>query len=432
MVFLLSVLFSLYGFSKVFPADKDYPALRSVIEDTRWIDVHAHPVIGHRDFGNEDPYPTLEPPISRPYWPLEKRRIAVYDSLQAEALRAIYGYRFNDVQAKDIPDLRRRSIIFWKASPVDAMNRVLDICGIDRVFANTSLPPRDVDRRRVLWVPFVDELFYPFAGRMLRDVSPEFKRSLDHYSERVNNLSASLRAPVGDFIDYLRFVDRILADYGRQGAVALKVASAYIRSLHFDDPSFEDAASVYRMGLEGRLWDKSDYKRLQDFIARHIFLKAGELNLPIHFHTGFGADAGLQNLDSHPLNLESVCSDRRFDRTRFLVLHAGYPFWNTIKPLLEKRNVCVEFSAVNWMVYDFELADILEDWLRYPGLTDKIMFGSDAGAPVFFWIAAENSRRALYTALAALADKGITSESDAVVFARNIMRSNALRFHGLK
>lgn len=79
-----------------------------------------------------------------------------------------------------------------------------------------------------------------------------------------------------------------------------------------------------------------------------------------------------------------------FKDTRFVMLHTGYPFWDKIKPLLEKRNAFVEFSAVNWMVFDYELADILFDWLSYPGVSEKIMFGSDAGAAVFFWIAAEN------------------------------------------
>jgi predicted TIM-barrel fold metal-dependent hydrolase len=162
-----------------------------------------------------------------------------------------------------------------------------------------------------------------------------------------------------------------------------------------------------------------------------MFMMAGGLALPVHFHTGFGADAGLKNLDSHPLNLESIFSDRRFDQTQFLILHAGYPFWDKLKPALEKRNVFVDFSAVNWMVFDFELAEILADWLAYPGLTEKIMFGSDAGAPVFFWMAAENTRRALYLALAGLIDRGVLDEQEAVEVAGKVQRRNALRLHRL-
>lgn len=163
-----------------------------------------------------------------------------------------------------------------------------------------------------------------------------------------------------------------------------------------------------------------------------MFLKAGELGLPVHFHTGFGASAGLRNLDSNPLNLESVFSDIRFKNTRFLMLHAGYPFWDKLKPLLEKRNVFVEFSAVNWMVFPEELSRILTDWLMYPGASEKIMFGSDAGAPVFFWIAAKTSREALYAALAGLIDRAIITEDKAVRFAEKIMRGNAEKLHSLR
>ena len=121
----------------------------------------------------------------------------------------------------------------------------------------------------------------------------------------------------------------------------------------------------------------------------------------------------------------------RFKETRFVMLHTGYPFGDKIKPLLEKRNVFVEFSAVNWMVFDDELADIIYDWLSYPGTSEKIMFGTDAGAPVFFWIAAKNSRQALYKALSRLIDQEIIDEDKAILIAEKIIRKNALRVHNL-
>ena len=216
----------------------------------------------------------------------------------------------------------------------------------------------------------------------------------------------------------------------RDGAVAIKVVCAYRRSLWFDDPPESEAASLVLRGLKGRLTTWEDYKKVQDVSARRIFLTAGQLGLPVHFHTGFGANAGLKSLDANPLNLESVLSDFRFKDTTFVILHAGYPAWDHLKPLLEKRNVYVEFSAVNWFVYEKELTNILYSLLTYPGASEKILFASDAGAPVFFWIAAENSRRALYGALSRLIDEGIIDEAKAVRIALKIMRDNALRIHG--
>jgi len=193
----------------------------------------------------------------------------------------------------------------------------------------------------------------------------------------------------------------------------------------------DEAAAIFREAGKAKLTDKNEYKKIQDFIARYICAKAGELDLPVHFHTGFGYVATLRNLDSNPLNLESIFSDMRFEKTRFVMLHSGYPWGPLMEPMLEKKNVFVEFSAVNWMVYWDNLADLLYQWLSYHNLAEKIMFGSDAGTPVFYWIAAENSRRALYMALSRLVDLNRFDEDMAILIARKIMRDNAIRVHKL-
>jgi hypothetical protein len=409
-----------------------YPRLAEAVARTKFVDVHAHPSLGHVDYREKDPYPTLEPPISRPYWVIRKERIAVFDSLEVEALRAIYGYKGEDVVEDNLPELSALSRDFWKAGSRAGLDRVLDICAIELVLANSESPPADVDRARVGWVPFVDSFLFPFEPSALKAVGPRLRKSLASSHREIEETAQRYKRPLEDLSSYLDFVDGVLADYKRQGAVALKVASAYFRTLWFDDPDREDVASIFAEGTAGRLDSWQKYKKVQDFVARHIFLQAGELDLPVHFHTGFGGDAGLRNLDSNPLNLESVLSDPRFDGTRFLLLHAGYPFWDKLKPLLEKRNVFVDFSAVDWMVFEDELVRILQDWLVYPGASEKIMFGSDAGAPVFFWIAARNSRRALYRALSGLIDRRIITEEKAVSIAGKIMRGNALRVHHLE
>jgi len=414
------------------PAQTRHARLDAFIDQTRFIDVHAHPSARHVDYPADDTYPTLEPPIGRPYWAIPRERIAVFDSLEPDALRAIYGYAKPDVTEGDLSGLRALSRKFWEGGGPAGFDRVLDICGIERVLANAEELRPEFDPARVSWVPFVDCLLFPFAAPGMPVASPALREMLDGCAGSVAARVAKSGGNAANLGTYLDFVDAALADCKRRGAVALKIGVAYHRTLLFDDPAWAETAALYAEGRRGRLdsWEK--YKKIQDTIARRIFLKAGELGLPVQVHTGFGADARLKTLDSNPLNLESVVSDLRFRNTRFLILHAGYPFWNELKPLLEKRNVFVEFSAANWMVYEDELAEILRSWLGYPGASEKIMFGSDAGAPVFFWIAARNSRGALRRALSGLIDAGIITEDKAILVASRIMRDNALRFHNLK
>jgi predicted TIM-barrel fold metal-dependent hydrolase len=408
-----------------------YTHLHDLIQGTTFIDVHAHPALGHRAYSARDPYPTLEPLIGRPYWPIPKERIAVFDSLQPAALRDIYGYTKDDVSEEDIPVLEKLSEKFWARGEKDAFNRILDLCGIERVFSNSEHPLVSADEERVLWVPFVDMFLYPLDPEEIKSISPGLKGAMRRYFSANGDLAQEYGLEVRDLSSHIALIDRTLSDYKTNKAVALKVASAYIRTLWFDPVEKEDAAAVFKEGTDGKVKSWEDYKKLQDFLARYIFLKAAELDFPVHFHTGFGATATLKNLDSNPLNLESVFSDMTFQETRFLMLHTGYPFGDKLKPLLEKRNAYVEFSAANWMVYENELANILFDWLSYPGASEKIMFGSDAGAPAFFWIAAENSRRALYSALSRLIDQNRIDEDKAMCIAKKIMRDNAIRLHNL-
>jgi len=408
---------------------RKYARLFEFIKNTLFIDVHSHPIAGHIEYQIKDPYPTLEPPIDRPFWPVKKERIAVFDSLQVGALQEIYRYQKEDVTEKDLLGLSELSQKFWTAGKKKGFNRILDICGIEKVFSNSAFPKKDLDPGRVFWVPFVDFLLYPFEGSGMKAISPELQSSLDYSSKNVWELSEKYNLKIEEFASYLSFIDKVLDDFQNDKAVALKVASGYIRTLWFEEQDRDEVALVFEEGLKGNLNSWKRYKKLQDFVARYIFRKAGALKLPVHFHTGFGAIAGLKNLDSNPLNLESVFSDIRFKETQFLILHGGYPSWDTLKPILEKRNAYVEFSAINWFTFEHELAKILHGWLCYPGASEKIMFGSDGGAPVFFWIAAQNSREALYRALSKLIGRGIIDEEKAVLIAEKIMRKNATRLH---
>ena len=430
---ILAALAALYNIACVQTdgGNAQHQALHDFIWKTPFVDVHSHPIPGHVEYDGQNYYPTLEPLISRPYFPVDKERLAVVDTLEVDALKALFGYAKDDVTEADLPELEQLSLEFWEPGKIVSFNKAMDICGIDTVFANLEMLGEDFDTKRVRWVAFVDSLIYPLDAAEIKSISPFFKQSLQSYHIEGKNLIGKFDAKAEDLDSYLRFVDTVLDNYKTNSAVALKFASAYIRTLWFDVVEKEEAALIFAEAQKARLTEWGKYKKVQDYIARYICAKAGDLDLPVHFHTGFGYVATLKNLDSNPLNLESIFSDMRFSKTRFVMLHAGYPWWPFLEPLLEKKNVFVEFSAANWMVYWDQVADILYQWLSYHGLSGKIMFGTDAGTPVFYWIAAENSRRALHMALSKLIDQKRMDETQAISIAEKIMRGNAIRVHNL-
>jgi predicted TIM-barrel fold metal-dependent hydrolase len=408
-----------------------YKELHDFIWETQFVDVHSHPAAGPVKYDANDYYPTLQPYITLPYFPIDKTRISVTDALEVDALKALFGYTKDDVTEADLPELEQLHKEFWEPGNVESFNKAMDICGIDKVFSNLATLGDDLDPKRFLWIPFVDALIYPFDASKVKSISPFFKQAQNRFYSEGKKLPEKFNIKIVDLDSYLGLIDAVLDHYKANNAIALKFTSAYIRTLWFDEVDKDEAAAIFSEALRANLTDKAKYKKIQDFLARYICAKAGELDLPVHFHTGFGYTATLKSLDSSPLNLESIFSDMRYKKTRVVMLHAGYPRGPQIESMLEKKNIYVEFSATNWMVYWDNLADLLYQWLSYHGLSEKIMFGSDAGTPVFYWIAAENSRRALYIALSKLIDMKRFDEAKAIDIARKIMRDNAIRVHNL-
>src|SRR4029077_13714645 len=63
----------------------------------------------------------------------------------------------------------------------------------------------------------------------------------------------------------------------RNGCLGLKFEAAYLRSLDFENPSFQSAKAVYAKNIHGGEPSHDNYKLLQDFIFRYIAKEAGRL-----------------------------------------------------------------------------------------------------------------------------------------------------------
>ena len=120
----------------------------------------------------------------------------------------------------------------------------------------------------------------------------------------------------------MRFVDETLARWQRDGAVAVKFSEAYYRTLRIADVPESRAAALYARGLKEPLV-RDDYLALEDFLWRHILLKAGELTLPVHIHSSMGVPPFLRTQDSDVRTLEDVLADPRFFKTPVVLIHGG-------------------------------------------------------------------------------------------------------------
>jgi predicted TIM-barrel fold metal-dependent hydrolase len=238
-----------------------------------------------------------------------------------------------------------------------------------------------------------------------------------------------------DLAGYESFVRQTVADNQKKGGVAMKFEAAYFRSLYFSDPPRDKAEAIYAKYHAGGVPSNEDYRTFQDYIFRVLIDQAGKLNLSAHFHSAVGIGDYFSLRNGHPLNLENVLRDPRYAKTKFVLIHGGYPYTLDMIWLTAAKNVYTDSSLMGYYVYPSELKNILKQWISlYP---ERMMFGSDAfpfndavGAEETFWLAVRSARTAVAAALAELVAEGAFTDDKALELARMYLHDNAARLYG--
>jgi len=301
----------------------------------------------------------------------------------------------------------------------------LDRLGIETSMANRVAMAGYLDPARFKWVFFVDCFLFPFDNSALAARNPDEaaympaqEKVLQRYRRQIG-----VAQPIPSLDAYLAFVTRSLEDSQRRGGVAVKFEAAYFRSLLFDDPPRDRAASLYAKYAAGGVPSADEYKDFQDFVFRHLVTEAGRLHLPVHIHTSAGAGDYFMLRNVHVLNLENFVKDPRYASTTFVLIHGGYPADREAIFLASAKNVYLDSSATGMLAYPTEFKEILKRWLEaYP---DKITFGTDAfpysdriGAEAVYWIAVQSGRSALAAALAEMIAAHEITHAQALAMAR--------------
>ncbi len=403
----------------------------------RAIDNHAHvvrPIDGDTGY-DALPFALLDPApagvVSSP-WPLRND----YPWF-LKAWKAIYGYPHADVTAahlKDAVALKRRAIA---ARGAGYPAWILDTQGVDIVLANRVAMGPELPPARFRWVPYADALLFPLdnsaqkaANRDYAAFYPAEEALLRRYMQEsgVRELPATLA-------DYCRTV--VTATLERQkagGAVAEKLEAAYLRWLDFGPAAEADAARIYAQYARGGTPPPSDYKILQDYLFAYLAREAGRLRLAIHIHVANGGGANYDQRGSNPLLLTWAFNEPSLRQTTFVVVHGGYPFYDTTLGLLSKPNVYADFSALAAFEGVDGQAQMLRRWLgQWP---EKVLYGSDASPTTdevsweeTGWVASHTARESLATALAGLVADGTMTRARASEIGRGVLRQNAAKLY---
>jgi hypothetical protein len=400
-----------------------YQRLLPQIERIKLFDHHAHPA--WPDDADVDIAPP--PPGSMPL------RIRDDNPEMTAAARALFGFPFADMRGAHGKWLADKKIALrTQYAGAKYFNEILDRVGIETSMANRVAMADYLDPVRFKWVFFVDTFMFPFDNAALaaRNTDeavymPLQTKLLQRYAQQIG-----ARGLPPSFADYLTFITRVLEDNRTRGGVAVKFEAAYFRSLAFDDPPRERAAAIYEKYRSGGVPPMDDYTIVQDFVFRHIIAESGRLRLPVHIHTSVGGGDYFNVRGVNVLNLENVLRDPRYAATTFVLIHGGYPFDRQAILLAWMKNVYLESSGTELLLYPTEFKNLLRQWLEtFP---EKVTFGTDAypynealGVEEVYWIGAYTSRTALAAALAEMIAAREITEARALAFAHAYLHDTA-------
>ena len=228
-------------------------------------------------------------------------------------------------------------------------------CKYQKIIVDTYWNPGTNNGKPELFTPpFRLDLFFLGYKKGLRNhdgVSLE-----EQFGELPDNLN-----------DYIEWVRKWILKKKSEGCVALKVAIAYERSLHFEKVTPKQAERVFY--LKESYITPEDIRCFQDYLFWKICEIAAEVSLPLQCHTGMG-----QIIHTDILQLNNVIRDN--PETKFVLLHCGFPWMDDILSMVDGYpNVypdltwdpLLSYTASNRVLHQLiELAQI-----------DKICWGCD-------------------------------------------------------
>ncbi len=403
-----------------------YQRLLEKIKTIKIFDHHAHPGFG--DDSDVDAQAT--PPEHLPFRERDTNPELVL------AVKALFDYPYADLSTEHLRWLQERSSAAEKAGGTGYWDHILDECGIESTVANRVAMASYLDPKRFRWVFFVDSFLFPFDNKEVIGQNPDEgvyiplqEKVLHRYMQQ-----AGLKQLPDGFDAYLRFISRILEENQKKGAIAEKFEAGYFRSLYFADPPRPAAAAVYQKFRSGGIPSAEEYKTFQDYVFRYLVTEGGRLKLPVHIHTAVGEGDYFSLRKGDVLNLENVVKDPRYLNTTFVLIHGGYPYFREVIWLAAMKNVYIDTSEIETLVYPSEMKNVLKLWLEtYP---DKITFGSDAypysaalGSEETYWLGVYSARDALAAALAEMVASNEVTEDKAIEIARGYLHDNALSLY---
>jgi len=352
------------------------------------------------------------------------------------AAKALFDYPYNDLAPEHAKWLIQKKAELKKARGIAYFSGILDKLNIEQGVANRAMMADYLDPKRFVWVFFADSFMWPFDNQRERSRNGDQEVYIPLQEKMLHRWmqQESVRKLPATFAEYLAFVSRTLEDNQKKGGIAMKFEVAYFRPTKFSDPSKEEAADIYERFAAGGIPSEQEYRTFQDFVFRYLLREGARLHLPVHIHSAVGIGDYFNLAESNILNLENIVRDPRYSSVTFVMIHGGYPYDRQAIWLTAAKNVYLDSSETEILLYPAEFKNVLKYWLEM--FPEKITFGTDAfpynevlGAEESYWLGVQSTRTALAAALAEMISMGEVSEAQALQMAHGYLHDNAVSLY---
>lgn len=342
--------------------------------------------------------------------------------------KVLYKLNLPDTSEKRMAELQQTRELMVEDLGAEFSTRMLDQANVEMAIVSGE-PLTGKGMARFRFVPRADVFLRPFAQDSAETLKPFFvaarmytlPRGLDEYLSKV--------------------VTGALERWVSEGAVGIDVGVAAWRSLDFDEVNAEAARSAYgRLVVGGEFGARAaDLKAFQDYTFRHLAREAGRVGLVVHVKTGMSRDATGIVGNGNPILLGPTIADPTLSKTKWLLVHGGFPFDKETGPMLLRPNVYADVSVQDLVRSPTELGESLRRWFELA--PERVCFATDAAsdpsAPQLRWpeltfLGAETTRAALAIALSRLITDGLVTKAQALEIGKGVLRDNALMLHGLQ
>lgn len=249
-----------------------------------------------------------------------------------------------------------------------------------------------------------------------------------HRKEVRESLEKHLNCSLTDLKSLKKAMADLVEEYRQQGAVGIKLAHAYGRTLDSQDVSEQTASTIFEKALQGEELPWDEIKQLQDHIIFFLAGLADDMNLVFQIHTGVQGNWG-HIPDSNPLHLLPLIRAHR--NTKFDLFHAGYPFSREMG-MLGKHYPNVWLNMCWMYVITMEGSrQTLNEWIDLVPGERLLGFGSDVGWPEMIYAHLVMARSCIADVLTTKVERDFLSRTAARDLVRMMLHDNPVELYGL-